>query len=144
MKSTKFMKKYGSDRTSLQLSTKAEKVYSDTDPLAIYEDENLHYSIRGCFGDYDDLSAERVNEMLEGVVEELSPTPKRLILAEDNAMNYVLEEDIRSGIYRYVDWDLSDEEISELVKAWERGDVVYQSEETRSDLDDFNTFFILA
>lgn len=63
----KGMKHYGSDRTALYLSEKAEEFYSFTDPLNIWE-----YSVNG-MNLYDisgmitaeALTAEQVNEMLE-------------------------------------------------------------------------------
>lgn len=71
---------------------------------------------------------------------------KNLILSEDNAMNYLLEEDTESGIYLYLDQDLSDAEIEEKKVAWERGEDIniFGEEITREDLDVFNTFEVIA
>lgn len=46
------------------LSEKAQKVYSDTDPLNVYEREGKYY-ICGAFGEYDDLTLEELEKTLE-------------------------------------------------------------------------------
>lgn len=68
MKNTKGMKRVGGlEKTHFDMSMRAWKIYSFTDPFDIYEDETedgYKYSVRSCLGDYDDLTAEDVEEML--------------------------------------------------------------------------------
>jgi hypothetical protein len=44
-----------------------------------------------------------------------------LYRTEDNCYVYVIGRDIRNGKVIYIDWDISDEEIDELVKKFENG-----------------------
>lgn len=68
MKNTKGMKRVGGlEKTHFDMSIRAWKIYNYTDPFDIYEEETedgFRYSVRGCLGDYDDLTAEEVEEML--------------------------------------------------------------------------------
>lgn len=48
------------------LSAKAEKMYNETDPLAVYEydtEEGTRYAIRGALGDIDDMTFEDVDRL---------------------------------------------------------------------------------
>lgn len=56
--------KIEAERRLDQLSEKAFKVYSSTDPLDIYYKNNL-YHIRGCLGDKNDLELDDLNNLLE-------------------------------------------------------------------------------
>ena len=71
---------------------------------------------------------------------------RNLIVAEDNAMNYLLEEDTETGTYLYLDQDLSDAEIEEKKAAWERGENInaFGEEITCDTLDAFNRFEFIA
>ena len=88
-----FCNKYGSYKTHLFLSKKAERIYSNSDPLVIYECE---FDIENCNGDiigsefryagdgvvttqdytrrYNWITAEEVNELLEAEADELAET----------------------------------------------------------------------
>ena len=46
---------------------------------------------------------------------------KRLYEAEDNAMNYLIIEDVLLGKACIFDWDLSKEEVDEIVEKFENG-----------------------
>jgi hypothetical protein len=67
-------KRYGDTSTNLILTEKAQKVYNVTDPIDIYEreekDDELVYSMRGVIVK-DDLSADDVNQILEGFADEI-------------------------------------------------------------------------
>lgn len=71
------IKQYLSDRTDLELSEKAQKLYDETDPIEIYEVTNdetgkTEYWIDGCLGVRKDMTAEDVNDMLEQYYDELN------------------------------------------------------------------------
>lgn len=64
---------YGNDPTKLKLTRLARKMYQLTDPLIITEydtDEGIRYDIEGCVHRFY-LTAEEVNETLEGLVYEM-------------------------------------------------------------------------
>lgn len=46
---------------------------------------------------------------------------KRLYEAQGNAMNYMIIEDTETGKACTFDWDLSDEEVEEIVRKFEAG-----------------------
>lgn len=56
-------RKYGSQRTNLTLCPLAQKVYDETDPLNIYEEESGLYTMTGVL-EYDHLTERQVNEIL--------------------------------------------------------------------------------
>ena len=69
MKNTKGMKRVGGfEKTHFDMSFMAWKIYYRIEPVfAIYEEETedgFRYSVRSFLGDYDDLTAEEVEEML--------------------------------------------------------------------------------
>jgi hypothetical protein len=51
-----------------KLSEKAQKFYSETDPLDVYEREGKYF-VRGCIGDSDDLTIDELNELFESEVD---------------------------------------------------------------------------
>lgn len=63
------MKRFGNERTRLTLSSKAEAYYSETDPIAIYENESedgtLTYSLDDMGNTFSDLTADELNSILE-------------------------------------------------------------------------------
>lgn len=64
---------YGSERTHLTLSEKAELLYSNTDPLTIAEietDGGYVYEITGCIDCDGVMTEEEVNEFLESLYDE--------------------------------------------------------------------------
>lgn len=86
-----FCRVYGNEHTALQLSEKAEKLYSGTDPMVIYEreveiedsdcsiiDTEMRYAIDGLFstvdwaGRVEWLTADEINEHLEDIADELA------------------------------------------------------------------------
>ena len=62
-------KRYGDTSTNLTLTEKAYNVYSDTDPLSIYEREDGFYDMEGVV-EARGLTAEQVNGILEDLDEE--------------------------------------------------------------------------
>lgn len=56
-------KKYGFQKTHLELCPLAQKAYDDIDPINIYEDENGLYTITGAI-EKDHLTSRQVNELL--------------------------------------------------------------------------------
>ena len=48
-----------------ELSEKAQKVYYGTDPIVVAVTFDGTVSLRGCYGDYDDLTKEELEEMFE-------------------------------------------------------------------------------
>lgn len=68
MKNTKGMKRVGGlEKTHFDMSFMAWKIYNHTALFDIYEEETedgFRYSVRSFLGDYDDLTAEEVEEML--------------------------------------------------------------------------------
>ena len=67
MKSTKGMKRVGGlEKTHFDMSLRGWQIYNNTEPLDIFEEETedgFRYSVRSCFGDYDDLTEEEVEEI---------------------------------------------------------------------------------
>ena len=66
-------KRFGSEPTALYLTDKAQRVYSTTDPLDIYEytvSGQTLYEMRGCL-QHDGLTAQDVNEVLEQIYDDL-------------------------------------------------------------------------
>lgn len=68
---------YGNERTHLNLTEKAQKVYSNTDPLSIIEYEHeengkikYDYSMFGVFEDHY-MSEAEVNEFLESLADDI-------------------------------------------------------------------------
>lgn len=53
-----------------QLSEKAYEVYSETDPFEVYKVDDDSFSIRGAFGDLDNLTFKELEEMLESYYDE--------------------------------------------------------------------------
>lgn len=73
MKNTKHMKKFGSEKTHLELSEQAARIYAETDPFEIFEEETedgFLYSVRGCLGDYDDRTPYDIECLLDWFDEE--------------------------------------------------------------------------
>jgi hypothetical protein len=60
---------FGNERTSLQLTDKAFKIYSGSDPFQIREHSDGTYSTHGII-DRDGMTAQEVNELLESLGEE--------------------------------------------------------------------------
>ena len=63
------MKIYGNEKTSLELSAKAQSAYELTDPLKIIEEDDGSYTMTGaiaCRG----ISADKVNQILESFYDE--------------------------------------------------------------------------
>ena len=48
-----------------ELSEKAQQAYYETDPLIVAVTLDGTISVRGCYGDYDDLTKEELEEMFE-------------------------------------------------------------------------------
>lgn len=74
---TTVYRKYGSDRTSLCLTEKAQRLYDTTDPIEIWEKyddaagTNL-YTIKGIFNNFDEWVTEtELNLILEDLSDEL-------------------------------------------------------------------------
>ena len=65
------MKRYGDVKTSLTLSDKAQRIYSISDPLDIYEHDDGTYSMRGCGCDGSGYAAEDVIRILEELADEV-------------------------------------------------------------------------
>lgn len=67
------MKRYGNEKTALELTPRAASIYATSDPLDILEretPEGLRYDLRGLM-EADGLTAEEVNGMLEELAEEV-------------------------------------------------------------------------
>ena len=47
------------------LSDKAQNVYNTTDPLTVAQFDDNSISVRGCLGDYDDMTEKELEAMLE-------------------------------------------------------------------------------
>ena len=65
-------KHYGNEPTKLNLTDKAFKAYSNTDPLTVYEfeeDGEMRYDIIGAVEAYN-LNESEVNELFESLLEE--------------------------------------------------------------------------
>ena len=62
------MKIYGNEKTNLTLSDKAYKVYRNTDPLKIVEEDDGTYSMTGCFELYG-MTEKDVNRVLEQIAD---------------------------------------------------------------------------
>lgn len=90
------MKTYGKERTSLKLTDKAFKNYSNSD-FTIYEEENdgvYTYTIDG--GIYsDDLTEKDVNEFFEQL-EEITDTLEVILVNHQND-SIMIEETIKTG-----------------------------------------------
>ena len=90
------MKTYGKERTSLKLTDKAFKNYSNSD-FIIYEEENdgvYTYTIDG--GIYsDDLTEKDVNEFFEQL-EEITDTLEVILVNHQND-SIMIEETIKTG-----------------------------------------------
>ena len=56
-------KRYGCQNTALQLSPEAQKVYNETDPLDIFENENGLYTLTGAIV-AENLTEGEVNDAL--------------------------------------------------------------------------------
>ena len=65
------MKIYGSTKTHLTLTAKAQRAYDNTDPLRIIEHDDGTYSIRG-IEDRDGMTAADVNQWLEDLADEIA------------------------------------------------------------------------
>lgn len=66
------MKRYGNEKTALELTPRAAAIYADSDPLEILERETpdgLRYDLRGVL-EADGLTADAVNRTLEELAEE--------------------------------------------------------------------------
>ena len=90
------MKTYGKERTSLKLTDKAFKNYSNSD-FTIYEEENdgvYTYTVDG--GIYsDDLTEKDVNEFFEQL-EEITDTLEVILVNHQND-SIMIEETIKTG-----------------------------------------------
>ena len=64
------MKRYGNEKTSLELTEKAFNVYSNSDGIEIYEHENGLYSLKG-FEDRDNMTADDVNRFFEDLADDI-------------------------------------------------------------------------
>ncbi len=56
-------KRYGCQETALHLSPEAQKIYNDTDPLNIFENENGLYTLTGAI-EAENLTEGEVNDAL--------------------------------------------------------------------------------
>jgi hypothetical protein len=64
-------RKYGSQNTNLILTTKADKFYSETDPLNIFEHEDGTYTVTGLFnGTFE--NAKTLNDELEAYADAIA------------------------------------------------------------------------
>ena len=66
------MKIYGNEKTSLTLTEKAQKAYSETDPIRIEEvetDDGYIYNVSGCI-ECNNLTEEAVNRVFEDLYDE--------------------------------------------------------------------------
>lgn len=54
-----------------QMSEKAQRFYSETEPLSVYEytdlEDNTWYAFDGCFGTNTGLTFEQIQQLLEGL-----------------------------------------------------------------------------
>ena len=64
------MKTFGNEKTSLELTGKAFKAYSVTDPCTIIEHDNGLYSIRG-IDERDNMTAAEINLYFEQLADEI-------------------------------------------------------------------------
>lgn len=74
------MKKYGSEKTHLRLSDKAQEFYNSCDPVWIYEHEYIdgsyRYSVTGCFESIY-LTEDELNNFLESLSDAMSVQEER-------------------------------------------------------------------
>lgn len=68
------MKRYGNEKTALELTPRAAAIYADSDPLEILEretPEGLRYDLRGVI-EADGLTAQQVNAELETLADDIN------------------------------------------------------------------------
>ena len=111
-------KRYGDTKTSLRLSEKAERSYSDTQPLSIFEEETddgeYRYTVTG-FLQGEDLTEDEVNALLEsldtGLNIEVSEEAQRIV---DNglfdAAVELMDDEIREEIHSEIGGECTDAE----------------------------------
>lgn len=111
-------KRYGDTKTSLRLSEKAERIYSDTQPLSIFEEETddgeYRYTVTG-FLQGEDLTEDEVNALLEsldtGLNIEVSEEAQRIV---DNglfdAAVELMDDEIREEIHSEIGGECTDAE----------------------------------
>jgi hypothetical protein len=73
------MKIYGNEKTRLELTEKAQRIYSESDPLQIIEQDDGTYSARGII-DRDGMTAAEVNKMLEDMSDDITREEARQII----------------------------------------------------------------
>lgn len=59
-----------------QMSEAAQKLYRDSEPLVVAEMDDGTISIRGMFGDIDDLTAAEVEQMFEELQKQIETEDK--------------------------------------------------------------------
>lgn len=111
-------KRYGDTKTALRLSAKAESIYSDTQPLSIFEEETddgeYRYTVTG-FLQGEDLTEDEVNALLEsldtGLDIEVSEEAQRIV---DNglfdAAVELMDDEIREEIHSEIGGECTDAE----------------------------------
>ena len=111
-------KRYGDAKTALRLSEKAERIYSDTQPLSIFEEETddgeYRYTVTG-FLQGEDLTEDEVNALLEsldtGLNIEVSEEAQRIV---DNglfdAAVELMDDEIREEIHSEIGGECTDAE----------------------------------
>ncbi len=67
------MKIYGNEKTSLQLSEKAARMYAECDPLQIIEEDDGSFTMHG-IEERAGMSGEEVNSWLEQLADETEGT----------------------------------------------------------------------
>lgn len=111
-------KRYGDTKTALRLSAKAERIYSDTQPLSIFEEETedgeYRYTVTG-FLQGEDMTEDEVNALLEsldtGLDIEVSEEAQRIV---DNglfdAAVELMDDEIREEIHSEIGGGCTDAE----------------------------------
>jgi hypothetical protein len=94
-------KRYGDTNTHLTLSPKAQRIYSNSQPLDIYEEENGTYTVN-LFGDIQEgLTESEVNTLLENLDnDEYTDTAAEIIAAGNyNAAVMLMDDEIRETVH---------------------------------------------
>lgn len=97
----KYGKRYGDTKTNLTLTDKALRIYSNSDPLSIYEHDDGNYTVN-LFGDVrEGLTEAEVNAMLESLDNDEYTDKAAEIIAAGNydAAVALMDDEIRETVH---------------------------------------------